>query len=67
MNADASRTAPSASAQTPPLCLRQVSRSRIAVPTRFIVAPLAPTPARCRALSPPSAPTAALLPLTVLD
>jgi hypothetical protein len=67
MNAHASRTAPSASAQTPPLCLRQVSSSRIALPTRFIVARLAPTPARCRELSPPSAPTAALLLLTFLD
>jgi hypothetical protein len=66
MNADAARTAPSASTQTPPLCLRQVSSFRIAVPTPFIVAPLGPTPARCRALSPPSAPTSALLPLTIL-
>ena len=67
MNAHASPTAPSASAQTPPFCLRQVSSPRIAVPTRFIVAPLAPSPVRCCQLSPPSAPTAALLPLTVLD
>jgi hypothetical protein len=37
------------------------------VPTRCTVAPLGPTPARCRELSPPSAPTAVLLPLTFLD
>jgi hypothetical protein len=67
MNPDAPRLALSASAQTPPLCLRQLSSSRPAVPSRFIAAPLGPRPARCRELSPPSPPIPALLPLTFLD